>query len=542
MGAEEGVAEDHAAVAGQELAGADHVADGLGHLLALELKEGVVEPVAGERLAGGGLGLGDLVLVVGEDEVLAAAVDVEGAAQVLAGHGRALDVPAGAARAPGRVPGGLAGLGALPEGEVQRVALVRVDLDPGAGLELGQVAAGQPAVLGPLADGEVDVAADLVGDAGVDQAGDQGQHLRDVAAGPWRDVGRLHAEGGGDLVVDPGPVLGHDEGPERVVAGGVDDLVVDVGVVADVEDVVAGGGQVAAEDVEHDHRAEVADVGLGVDGGAAEVDPDPALVAGHERLLATGQGVVELEGHGGSAPGSRSAGELRILPANRLLSGQADRAGGDPLAPAGEAEAVGGLGRDPDPGRLQAEGGGQVGGHGGREVAEAGPVAEHGHVQVDRRPAAGRDQLGHPGAQVDAGDALPARVGRGEVVAEVGQPGRAEHGVAGRVGDHVGVGVAVQAELERDGHPAEDQRPPGHQRVRVHSLPDPQRREGHEIPRAPPPEPRRRARRVSAMARSSGVVTFRFSGSPGTTWTGWPASSTRAASSAASTPSRRASR
>ena len=101
VGAEEGVAQDHAAVAGQELAGADHVADGLGHLLALELQEGVVEPVAGERLAGGGLGLGDLVLVVREDEVLAAPVDVEGAAQVLAGHGRALDVPAGAARSPG---------------------------------------------------------------------------------------------------------------------------------------------------------------------------------------------------------------------------------------------------------------------------------------------------------------------------------------------------------------------------------------------------------------------------------------------------------
>ena len=234
----------------------------------------------------------------GKIEVLAAAVDVEAATQVLAGHGRALDVPAGAARAPGRVPGRLAGLGGLPEGEVERVALVRVDLDPGAGQELGQVAAGQLAVLGPLADGEVDVAVGLVGEADVDQAGDQGQHLGDVAAGPWRDVGREHAKGGGDPVVDPGPVLGDDERLQRVVAGGVDDLVVDVGVVADVQDVVAGGGQVAAEDVEHDDVAQVADVGLAVDRDPAQVDADPARVAGDERLLAPGERVVELQGHG----------------------------------------------------------------------------------------------------------------------------------------------------------------------------------------------------------------------------------------------------
>src|SRR5215218_1565207 len=77
------------------------------------------------------------------------------------------------------------------------------------------------------------------------------------------------------------------------------------------------------------------------------------------------------------------SGRTRMLPALRLLSGQADGGGGDPLAAAAEAEAVGGLGRDPDPGRSKVEGGGQVGRHLAGQVAEAGPVAEHGHVQVD---------------------------------------------------------------------------------------------------------------------------------------------------------------
>ena len=52
----------------------------------------------------GALGLGDFVLVVGEDEIDAAAMDVEGLAQKRLAHRRAFDVPAGAALAPRAIP------------------------------------------------------------------------------------------------------------------------------------------------------------------------------------------------------------------------------------------------------------------------------------------------------------------------------------------------------------------------------------------------------------------------------------------------------
>ena len=51
-----------------------------------------------------GLGLGDLVGVVNRDVVLAAAMDVEEFTQVFGRHGRAFDVPAREAHAPGAVP------------------------------------------------------------------------------------------------------------------------------------------------------------------------------------------------------------------------------------------------------------------------------------------------------------------------------------------------------------------------------------------------------------------------------------------------------
>ena len=88
----------------EHLAEPADVADGLGHLRVGELQHPVVHPHAGERLAAPGQRLRRLVLVVREDEVDPAAVDVEVHAQVLLGHRGALDVPAGAARRPTASP------------------------------------------------------------------------------------------------------------------------------------------------------------------------------------------------------------------------------------------------------------------------------------------------------------------------------------------------------------------------------------------------------------------------------------------------------
>jgi hypothetical protein len=108
----------------QELINRDQVAQALRHLLALELEHAVVHPVAGEGLAGVRLGLRDLVLVMREDQVVAAAVDVDLFAQELHAHGRAFDVPARPALAPGALPARLARLRSLPEGEVALLQLL----------------------------------------------------------------------------------------------------------------------------------------------------------------------------------------------------------------------------------------------------------------------------------------------------------------------------------------------------------------------------------------------------------------------------------
>ena len=149
------------------------------------------------------------------------------------------------------------------------------------------------AVLGIGAHAEVDVAVGRVGVAVVDQRPDQvldrpdglrRQRLR-VGASEPEPVGVLHVARG-HLARQLGRVA-------PLGAGGVVDLVVDVGDVDDQRGLVADGGQEPAQDHEDDVGPGVADVDAAVDGRAAGVDADAARLAGLERHHRAGPRVVQ---------------------------------------------------------------------------------------------------------------------------------------------------------------------------------------------------------------------------------------------------------
>ena len=142
----------------------------------------------------------------GKVEVVAAAVDLEADAEQLLGHRRALDVPARAPAAPGRVPGGvLALLLRLPEREIERVLLAIGALDALALVHVVDGAVAERAVAGVGAHAEVDVAVDRVGAAVVDQRLDQVDDRADRLAGQRLGVGPAELEQVGVLDV----VRGH---------------------------------------------------------------------------------------------------------------------------------------------------------------------------------------------------------------------------------------------------------------------------------------------------------------------------------------------
>src|SRR5215472_12409845 len=99
------IADDLARPVLQEIADGDEIAEALRHLRALDLKMPIMDPDIGHDLRAVSAGrLRHLVLMVREDEVDAAAMDVEDLAEKRGRHGRALKMPAWPAEAPGAVP------------------------------------------------------------------------------------------------------------------------------------------------------------------------------------------------------------------------------------------------------------------------------------------------------------------------------------------------------------------------------------------------------------------------------------------------------
>ena len=94
------------------------------HLLIINIQKSIVHPVSCKGLAVCCLRLGNLIFMMGEDQILAACMDINFLAQILLAHYGALNMPAGTALAPWRYPVGLSFLLGLPENEIQRILLL----------------------------------------------------------------------------------------------------------------------------------------------------------------------------------------------------------------------------------------------------------------------------------------------------------------------------------------------------------------------------------------------------------------------------------
>jgi hypothetical protein len=198
-------------------------------------------------------------------------VDVQLIAEGLAGHRRALDVPARSAGAPRAVPGRLGGLGTLPQREVTRVAFARLQLLAGSDQLAVQIAPAELAVLGKRADLEVDVAIDGVGVAGLNQAIDETDDLVHAGRDARELVGAQDAQAVHDAEVRVDVLARRRLGIAPVALGALDDLVVDIGEVLDVLEPEAAVLEIAADDVHGHEHAAVPDVGMELGRHAAHV-------------------------------------------------------------------------------------------------------------------------------------------------------------------------------------------------------------------------------------------------------------------------------
>ena len=278
------------------------VAQGFGHLFAAHIDHAVVQPEAGQRMAAGGLRLGDLVLVVRKDQVGTTQMDVDRVAEFLAHHRRTLDVPSRPSRSPGGGEGGLPRLGAFPEGEVEGMVLAGFLAigQPAAGalLLLIEVAAAELAVIGLGHHREVNVAIGGIGRPPGLQLTDQPPDGVEAEGGAGHPVGPQDVEGIhiGEVVGDV--AIAHRLHGAALLGGPFEDLVVDVGEVLHEGHRVAPPLQMAAQHVPDDVTAGVAQMAEVIDRDTAAVDAHLARLQGHEGLGAPGEGVGQPQAHG----------------------------------------------------------------------------------------------------------------------------------------------------------------------------------------------------------------------------------------------------
>ena len=110
----------------------------LGHFPVVHIDIAVMHPVMGKGYSIAALALGNFIFVMGKNQILTAAMDIDGISQIGSGHGRAFDMPSRPPLSPWGIPIRLAWLGRFPKGEVHRVFLALSNPDAGAGLQLLQ--------------------------------------------------------------------------------------------------------------------------------------------------------------------------------------------------------------------------------------------------------------------------------------------------------------------------------------------------------------------------------------------------------------------
>ena len=302
------------------------VAGGLGHLPPRHQQVLAVDPDGGGWPAHQRRRLRDLVLVVREDVVDAAGMDVEPLAEVFEGHRRALEVPAREALAPARRPLERALLaGGLPQCEIGGVALVVLDVarGPVARPEIVERVARQFSVALERRDGVVDVV--VVGAVGVtpilEPLGEV-EHLGDV-------LGRAREDVGGEDVderlvgVERGLVRGCDIGGRLVLQARLHEhpvlpaielviaQVTDIGDVLDVEHFDTVIQQHAPDEIRQQVAPQVADMRIAVDGRATRVHAHAARFQRLDRPHLAGQRVAQSEGHRGLLGGVCGVGQRR---------------------------------------------------------------------------------------------------------------------------------------------------------------------------------------------------------------------------------------
>ena len=266
-----------------------------------------MHPVLDNMVSHGCHALCNLALMVREDKVHTAAVNIELLAKILASHGSTFTVPTRETVAPGRWPShNVLGLRTLPQGEIGRVALLVLAVELTCGIEhIIKIAAGENAIfmsLVILGNIEIDRALALIGKSVVENLFDKLNLLYDVTRCMWLDAWRQHIEGIHHLVIVKRVLLHNLHGLNLLktcllcnlvlALVGIVLKVADIGDVTHVAHLVAEVLQVAEQHIEGDGGTCMAKMSRAIDSGTAHIKTHIGGIERFEQLFPARERVV----------------------------------------------------------------------------------------------------------------------------------------------------------------------------------------------------------------------------------------------------------
>ena len=222
-------------------------------------------------------------------------MNVDGHTQVAIHHGSAFGMPARAAFAPGAFPAGFTRFSGLPQGEVERVALDFIFLNARAYHEVVDIAARHFTIGLVAAHREIHVSVlDRIGMALLNERFDHGDHGTNFFGSARTHIGVDHVRATHDVDELVREFRGHLGSCATLLVGSIDNLVINVGQILGKRHFVTARDKPAANNVETDKRAGVANVDIVIHRGAAHIHAHLTRLDRLELCLFMGLGAIDL--------------------------------------------------------------------------------------------------------------------------------------------------------------------------------------------------------------------------------------------------------
>src|SRR5579859_8126788 len=281
-----------------------------------------VDPVIHELLARKTLALCYLVLVMGKNVIHTASMQIIMLAQVLHRHSAALDMPTGKSTPPWAVPRHLPPwFSWFPQGKIFRVVLVRIHPFSNTGQHILKLITRKLPIVRKALDVIINITLDLVSYILCQQPLDNSNHLSNMLSSAWKDMCGQYIQFG-FVSMECFSIILRDlqrcfplfaRLRHQLIIPAIQHLLphmTDICNIFDVQNPQSPIFKGTAQPIGHSKRAQIANMNIAIDGGAAGVHLDPASFYRNNLFNPSSQGIIDIH----SVPRDLSTRHPKVFP------------------------------------------------------------------------------------------------------------------------------------------------------------------------------------------------------------------------------------